>query len=324
MLEEAIKLKEGKDIDTIKNWIINKYGIQAVSKKKNKNKYVSIESDTYCKICGALIAEYDEEDIAFKERDNYIITFEDDELFSMIKRELQYVLSYYLYQPENAPLSIYKIIDLLTGIIRIKILEIQSELIKIKTLDDNNMWLLINIYIYIYIFAILTQFAFANPEILKFKYTSPKLNKFEKKSSNYIKDDNKQKRESKKEETEFINEEGKKEETEFINEEDKKEETEFINEEDKKEETNKKGGEKKVNVSSASKDILSQLLKHKQGKENLEKLTNHALELIKKIKYSDILSSKYITANNIKDLYLTAYKWTLTLNYNIESIEDFT
>jgi hypothetical protein len=264
MLEQAIQLKDGKDITIVENWLINKYGIQSIS----KSKYISVESDTYCKICGALLAEYDEESIAFKERDNYVISFEDDELFTMVKRELQYILSYYLYQPEKSPLSISNIIDLLSGIIRAKILEIQSELIKIKTLGDNDMWILINIYIYIYIFAILTQFVFANPEILQFKFTSAKPNKY---TSSKIKVGN---------------------------------------------------AESKIHITSTSKEILSQLLKHKQGKSNLERLTNHALELIKKIKYSDILASKYITTSNIKELFLTAYKWTLTLNYNVESIED--
>lgn len=257
ILEQATRMKDTLDTQ---NWILNKYGAQGIASK-------GASADTYCKICGALLAEYDEEDIAYKERDNYVMSFEDDELFSMVKRELQYVLSYYTQQPPAAPISVSKIVDLLAGIIRAKLLEIQGDLIKIKTLGDNDMWLLINVYIYIYIFAILTQFVFANPDILQFKQAGPvqqsKFNKFAKSA----------------------------------------------------------GG--KVNIANSSKEILTQLLKHKQGKDSLERLINYALELIKKLKYGDIVNSKYITMANIKELFLAAYKWTMSLNYNVESIEDF-
>jgi hypothetical protein len=247
------------------NLITNKYG-SFMSSSKSKQE----QRDTYCKICGELLSEYDEEEVAYKEKDNYVLSIEDDEVFSMVKKELQYVISYYIEQPPNSSISLRGkdgIIDLLSGIIRVKILEVQNSLIRIKTLGDNDMWLLINIYIYIYIFAVLTQFVFANPDVLHFKQAvSISSHKYQK--------------------------------------------------------VPKKGG--KVNVTNASKAILEQLLKRKQGKENLERLINYSLELIKKIKYSDIVNSKYITLANIKELFLDAYKWTMTLNYNIESIDDFT
>jgi hypothetical protein len=262
ILEYATNLKDNVNVETIENNILNKYGAQ------ESNIFINRDRNTYCKICGSLLSEYDEEDIAYKELDKYMISIEDDEMFSIIKQELQYVLSYYMFQPKTLSISIFTIVDLLSSIIRSKLLEIQADLIKIKTLSDNEMWILININIYIYIFAILTQFVFANPEILQFKDNiSPQHKKYNK---------------------------------------------------------SEKSGGKDITITKSSKQIVEQLLKQKHGKENLEKLINNSLELVKKIKYSDILNSKYITISNIRELFLNAYKWVLTLNYNIENIEDIT
>ena len=253
--------------------ITNKYGsLETSSAVKVKRD----QRDTYCRICGELLAEYDEEEVVYKEKDNYILTIEDDEIFTMVKRELIYVISYYTEQPTDSPISLGEndnIIDLLSGIIRTKVIDIQNGLIKIKTMVDNDMWLLINIYIYIYIFAVLTQFIFANPEVLLFKQVvavgkRANINTWRKNSSSH--------------------------------------------------------GGKSINITNSSKEILQKLLKPKKSQHNLERLINHALELIKKVKYSDIINSKYIIVGNIKELFLDAYKWTMTLNYNIESIDDFT
>lgn len=268
-IEMAILLiQKPKQIELASNAILEKYGMRDSSSKNIENR------DNYCKICGALLYEYDEEEITYKEKDNYIIDIEDDEIFYSVKKELQFVLDYYLElipskKSTNKSIldQLKNITDIIANLIRNKILTIQTDLIKIKTLNNNDMWILINIYIYIYIFALLAQFIFVNPDLIRFKYFS-------------------------------------------------------------KQNPNQSIAQKPIkgakSVTSESKKILEDLLKTKQGKANLEKIINYALELIKKIKYSDIINSKYITLTNIKDLFLTAYKWTLTLNYNINSYSERT
>lgn len=255
--------------------ILNEYSVQ-----ESKSNTIVRDLNDYCKICGALLAEYDDEEISFKEKDSYMMDIEDDDIFVMVKKELQFVLDYYVeYSGESKSTSVlikkdmtnilHNIIDILSGIIRNKIIDIQADLIKIKTMNENDMWILTNIYIYIYIFALLAQFIFTNPDILKFKVFKSSKGGLTNKS----------------------------------------------NAEFKEHTVSSKGGR----TVSDTKGILASLLKSKQSKANLEKIINFALELVKKIKLSDINSSKYITLNNVKDLFLAAYKWTLTLNYDVIS-----
>ena len=60
------------------------------------------------------------------------------------------------------------------------------------------------------------------------------------------------------------------------------------------------------------------MLKKSTNKKEVEYLLNISLSLLKRIKHNDIINSKYINMNNIKELFLSAYRWTLTLNYTIE------
>ena len=290
--------------------IATKYGAQESTTRATRE-----QRDTYCKLCGALLAEYDEEDIAYKERDNYIMSAEDDEIFSMVKRELQYVINNYTITPPTSPFGKIErvgIIDLLSSIIRSKILDIQGDLIKIKTLADNDMWVLLNVYIYIYIFAILTQFVFVNPNILQFRHTA---------RPDYAKKYNTAERPAA--ERPAAERPAAEEFTESAAIESAAPEPAAPEPAATGAASNrKKVGARSVQLTKTSKDILADLLKHKQGKESLERLTTHALAAIKQIKSAEIATSKYITPANIKELFLMAYKWTMTLNYNIESLDE--
>ena len=365
LLEHSNMILQDKLAEAIENNLANKYGEQT-----------SEQRDTFCKICGALLVEYNEEDITFKDRGHYVMTIENDEIFSMVKIELQYVISQYMEQPKDAPISLRGndgIIDMLAGLIRSKILDIQHTLLKIKTLGDNDMWILINIYIYIYIFAILTQFIFANPLIINYKRAKdtfidstrnikrdhsnevikPEISDTTKKIDNENGtlvighgDTNLLKRSN-------VNERGDTNPLKRSNVNERGDTRQRLHRREKSKQNIKGGdnwnssthkyiggsghrsstkknitttrrGGRQVEIKKNSKEILEQLLKSKHGKENLEKLINHSLEHIKKIKYADISKSKYITLANIRDLFLEAYKWTLSLNYNVESIEEMT
>lgn len=253
----------GQDIvNKNKNLILDRYGIQSYVSNRNIN-----DRDSYCKICGGLLYKYDEEDITFKEKDNYVIEIEDDDIFQMVRKELQFVLNNYVVvtpakdSSRSVTNQLHKVIDAVSNLIRNKILNVQIDLMKIKTLNDNDMWVLIDIYVYIYIFAVLSQLIFTNSELLSFKYDVG----------------------------------------------------------GKRNGIRPKGG---AVVTSESKQILDDLLKSKHGKASLERIINFGLELLKKIKYTDIVKSKYITLINIKDLFLSAYKWTLTLNYSVVDAQE--
>jgi hypothetical protein len=332
ILEYATRLRDGGYVADIENAIANKYGAQASAAQNKRD-----QRDTYCKLCGSLLAEYDEEDIAYKEKDNYIMSVQDDEIFSMVKTELNYVLSYYMYFPPDSPIKQFDkvgLTDILSSLIRIKILEVQADLIKIKTLADNDMWILINVYIYIYIFAILTQFVFANPSVLQFKHAK-------------IMADNAGARPRKSDRTtksDAAKSDGEEDahtkvsaattpgsvdvaaataiESTTTKTTDAKSEPIAVGKGRTKSVGRKSIGGKQVNITKSSKEILTDLLQRKESKISLERLSNHALELIKKIKFADINNSKYITMANIRELFLSAYKWTMSLNYNVESVDD--
>jgi hypothetical protein len=267
------------------NNLINNYGVDMM------------EGTIYCKICGEELYEKQEEDIVITSQSEYTKNNDYDVLYLLINREVIYIISNFLEFSNNSVKNLSEIIKNITISIKPEIYSIQSSLFKIKTLNKENINILLNIYINIYVFASLVQLIFTNYSEMSFKPVSGLFLRSAKKVSKVG---------------------GKLEVKSKIK----------LNKTEVKSKIKSKIKLNKTEVSpivventkiSSDSDIniaLKKRIKNTEKNKNLlQYIINDALNIIKKIKYFEIQKIDSISIDSIKPLFLKAYKWVLNINY---------
>ena len=235
------------------------------------------EDGYYCKICGELIAEADEEDTmkyVLGKRVTFII--ENDRLKNQIWMEVSHIMTAYV-KFKNA-VNYKAIITSITNTIRPEMGSIESSLVKIKSNSKDSIKDLMSIYITIYAFAIIVQMINKNYGNITFsiRHDGDKSNKNSKQS---------EPNESPVIESPVI--ESPMIESPVI--ESKK------SPKDKKDKKTKSGGNAKT------------------GQLRLQNIINNALFLILRIKNITINNINSISTDSIKPILIKAYKWAAKL-----------
>lgn len=305
-------VKNSKGINIICPHIIDKAKLYMNTYKDEIDKnYKIIESITkqysitssdgyFCKVCGEKLSDIMySDDVSKDTQAEYSNINGYDTLYLTISREVSYIISNYIEFTNSSIINISTIIKNITNSIKPEINIIQSNLIKIKTLDNENSAILLNIYIYIYVFASLAQLIYTNYGNIMFK----KLDMFRNRSSvggNIFKSpyvsSGKSAIKSKP-----IKISSKSPKSKSPKSKSPKSKSPIIFEDDDSKQT-----EKKVNI---------KLQNTSRNKHLLQNIINDALNFIKYIKYADIKKTESISIDSIKPLFLKAYRWVLNINY---------
>jgi len=271
------------------------------SLQNNMMKYYStISEDGYfCKICGELLTKdiNQDEDLSIVTQQEYSTGKLDndyDTLYAIIYREVIYILTTFISFIKSDTISLTTIVKNITHLIKSEIRAVEKNLLQVKTAQHDNIYLTLNIYMYVYIFAALCQLIYTNPNTISFK-------------ANFIKSG-----------SGIFNKKNKARSSKNISTKEKKsnkkgsEKSIFIEYEHKK-----KGGdaiENKIN-DKVEKSIEKKAKNTKSNKADLQKIINDGLFIVKTIKRDDIIKSDFLTEDSIKILFLKAYRWVININY---------
>jgi len=137
----------------------------------------SLPKDTsgyFCKLCGELLSEADNEDFSFLMAQNmgYSNTSIEDELQIMIWKEASYVITTYIKFKIKAPIK--KMISVIASTLRSIIHEEELKLLKRRTISTEYIKYALNLYACIYIMAILCSMMINNPGKVVFAKTDKK------------------------------------------------------------------------------------------------------------------------------------------------------
>ena len=116
-----------------------------------------IDDGYYCRICGALLAEQDEENIV-RFLPNFIVI--PDIRQALIWKEVAYIVTTFVKFKD--PVNVKKIITSITGSIQGEIGFIDSKLAKIRTNSSDNTKDMLRIYVTVYTYAVLIQMIYLN------------------------------------------------------------------------------------------------------------------------------------------------------------------
>lgn len=263
-------LKNYKDIfeksQTIQHALVSEYG-------------TNVKDGVFCKICGELLIEIAEEDM--ENMTDYSASTDYDNLYVVISREISYILSTYVKFINIAAFNLRDIVKNITNTIKGKIREVESNVIKVKTAQKENIKITVELYIYVYAFAAICQLIYANSESISFK-------------------------------KEFIKG-GKSLESPLVEKHsDKSFKSPFIqNSVDRVFGNASDQMHNKENINTK----LRSLANNKENKADLQKIINDALYIIRTIKAVQIRKSEFVSHDGIKNALLTAYRWVLGKKY---------
>lgn len=173
--DDFIKIKETNIICSHiiykANLLLETYKDSIEKNKKIRNILVSKYFDPllngyFCKICGEKLAEKDSEyDL---QRSEGYSTNDFDPLYTNIYREVTYIVTNFVEFGNVHMHNIFSIIKNISDILKNEILDIQINLLKVKTLGKENIVSVLSIYIYIYAFAFISQLIYTN-EFISFR-----------------------------------------------------------------------------------------------------------------------------------------------------------
>lgn len=267
----------------------------------------------FCKICGEFLSDKtgDEDVTTVSKKDYSSKSINDfDNLYSIIHREVIYIISTYISFISASSLNLMSIVKNITELIKDEIRMVESNLLKVKTAQRENILITLNIYIYIYTFAAICQLIYTNSDTMRFKHTFTKGGKVTVKSP-------------------FIHYGGKAESktkpvTKTLTKIPKattattktKPVTKTTKTPSKATTAEAKTEAKPVEEIDPSEAKLKTKSKNiKKNKVDLQKIINDALYMLKHIKYADIQKSDFISLDGIKPIFLKAYRWVINLRY---------
>lgn len=149
VITKAQKMLETYKSDLIKSGKIREYLINTFSLPPTEHGY-------FCRICGELITEADEEEVAkyiFGKRVSFVM--EIDPLKQQIWKEVAQIMTSYVKFKESV--NIKPIVNLMTDTLRPELGSVEANLIKIKSNTKDSIKNLMSIYISIYTFAMVVH-----------------------------------------------------------------------------------------------------------------------------------------------------------------------
>jgi hypothetical protein len=247
----------------------------------------------FCKICGALLAEQDEEKLVQflnGNRVNYIPGI--DPRQSIVWKEVAYIVSTFVKFKEAVDLK--KIITTIANSIKDEISTVENKLSKIKTNNNDSIRDMLRVYISIYTYAIIIHMIFLNYGKITFitkeskrggselsPYVVGKRRKVEVLGMEFCDDDDEQ------------------------NDADYEDESPFI---------------KKALLGGEQKKVLRvKRMTKLEDKKRLQNIFKVALELIIKSKNALLNKLSNISIDNIKPLLIEAYKWVVSLKTSVNA-----
>ncbi len=142
--------------------------------KKLKESFAEVEllGEVSCRICSEIFEDNKGIEYGVFNRLTNVQADEYDKLYKTIWEEMIMAVSRYVVIEKSYKLKIGKIIETSAAMIRNEIGTIQHEIMKNKTATAFQIEKTIDVYIYIYIFAVLTQLIFMNEHEMQFASTS--------------------------------------------------------------------------------------------------------------------------------------------------------
>lgn len=230
-----------------------------------------------CKICGELLIS-DEDITEVSKGNNDYNSLSDDINMPMINKEAYYVFNNFVSFDNINQQEVMLIIKNCVDLISDEISKINSTLLKIKTVNKDEITATLIIYINIYVFAYITHLMYTNGN-LKFQ-TALFGNRSDIEVSPIIGS-----RESK---------------TRLA--------PRTIG--DLK-------GNKKLAEKSTEKKLAKKASDSIENARKLQRIISTAIAILLKIKQKELLESKIITHQSIKPLFLKAYRWIIRINYTL-------
>lgn len=121
----------------------------------------------FCKICGEKLIEANAE-FNIQRNDGYSAVNEFDPFYTNIYREVMYITNNFINFGNIHTHSIISIIRNITDMLKNEMLTVHANLLKVKTLDNESIAVVLNIYIYIYTFAFTSHLILTN-DFITFK-----------------------------------------------------------------------------------------------------------------------------------------------------------
>jgi hypothetical protein len=284
-------LKEYKDVieenHIIRETLVSEYSIS--------------EDDGYfCKVCGEKIDESRDSDGLTVESKLEYSASSFDKLYLTIYKEVVYIINNFVNFGGEHKYSIKDIVENLTNVLKPAIYDIEAGLLKIKTIGQEDLSETLNIYIYIYTFAFITQLIYINDsitfkQIMFYGSGSPFIDGGDGDSG----DDSNG--------SPFIDSgvdsggslNGGKAPKKTLS------------------KTNKAPTSSSANL---SKVLSAKTQNTKQNTKQLQNLINIALNILIKLKRNEIQKSKIIKMDNLKIIFIDAYKWIMNIKYTVSSV----
>lgn len=124
--------------------------------------------ETSCKICGEILEDNKGLEYSIFSRNMSVQPEALDKLYNSIWEDLINIISRYTVIEKSYKIQMSKIINNSAAVIRNELGQVQSNLMKNKTVSSYNFEKIIGVYRYIYIFALITQLIFMNEAEIQF------------------------------------------------------------------------------------------------------------------------------------------------------------
>jgi hypothetical protein len=321
---------------------------------------ISEDNGYFCKVCGEKIDESRDSDGVTVETKLKYSSSSFDQLYLTINREVVYIINNFVNFGGEHKYAIIDIVTNLTNVLKPVIYDIEASLLKIKTIGQENLSETLNIYIYIYTFAFITQLIYINDSIT-FKQTM-----FYGSASRFITNDNSPYFDDNNGEqlvidggnsgSPYLDDDNNDNSSSlFITNGDDNGSSPFITnggnsgspfitnggsnndnigspfitnggkapaKVSKKAPAKSQQNTDKTPASSANLDkvLTSKTENTKQNAKRLQNLINIALSILIKLKRNEIQKSKIIKMDNLKIIFLEAYKWIIGIKYTVSSV----
>jgi hypothetical protein len=285
---QYIRSDPGK-LTQIREFIINTYARPEIS------------IGYYCRICGALLAEQDDDDIVRFLPDQQMIP---DIRQALIWKEVSYIITTFVKFKD--PVDVKKIVTSITSSIQAEIGYIEAKLSKVRTTSADNTRDVMRIYIAIYAYAVIIQMIYLNYGKITFsnrvnKHGGRRKSRRSKKSHNaspYVGD------------CEADDERGSGSDGEDNSEAD-----------DDHGDNSKNGGEDDYASPFVRGGRREPVALQSEDKKRLQNIFKTALDLIIKSKNALLDKLSNISVDNIKPLLIKAYQWVVNLKHSVSSSE---
>ena len=251
----------------------------------------------YCRICGALLAEQDDDNIVKFLPDQQMIP---DIRQALIWKEVSYIVTTFVKFKD--PVDVKKIVTSITSSIQAEIGYIESKLSKIRTTSADNTRDVMRVYIAIYAYAVIIQMIYLNYGKITFSTRTNKhggcqtaMRARKPHTSPYVDDD-------------------------VDNADDERDDsgTDVDNADDERDEHDERDVDASPFVRGGRRE---QVALQSEDKKRLQNIFKSALDLIIRSKNALLDKLSNISVDNIKPLLIKAYQWVVSLKHTVSSSE---